>query len=58
MFELFDPRADRGLAHAQSEGGMTKVQMLGYGQCLNQGHEWNAMSQCSSGCGAHGAILN
>ena len=35
LFELFDPRADGGLTHSQGGGRMTKVQMLGHGQCLN-----------------------
>jgi len=45
LFELFDPRADAGLTYAQRGRGMTKIQMLGYGQCLNQRHERNAASQ-------------
>jgi len=36
LFELLDPRADRGLAHAQGGRGMTKVQMLRDRQRLNQ----------------------
>jgi len=36
LFELLDPRADRGLAHAQGGRGMTKVQMLRDRQCMNQ----------------------
>jgi hypothetical protein len=35
LFELFDPRADGGLTHAQSGGRMAEVQMLGHGQRLN-----------------------
>jgi hypothetical protein len=36
LFELFDPRADGGLTHAQSGRGMTKVQMLRDRQRMNQ----------------------
>lgn len=36
LFELFDPRADGGLTHAQSGRGMTKVQMLRDRQRMKQ----------------------
>jgi len=36
LFELFDPRADRRLTHAQSGRGMTKVQILRDRQRMNQ----------------------
>jgi len=36
LLELFDPRADGGLTHAQSGRGMTKVQMLRDRQRMNQ----------------------
>ena len=35
LFELFDPRADGGLTHAQSYGRLAEVQMLGHGERLN-----------------------
>jgi hypothetical protein len=46
LFELFNPRADGGLTNPQRGRGMTKIQMLGHRQCLNQRHERNAASQC------------
>src|SRR5713101_6597938 len=45
LFELFDPRADGGLTHAQSGGGMTKVQMLRDRQRMNQRNKRNTRTQ-------------